>query len=185
MLILQMLNEGMFAGENGWVLKPTGYLGTRGKGATIDRSISPRTLELRIELFAAQGLPTAEEGRDAKKLRPYVKIQLHVDDSASEDVKGNTGNGKEVLKQRSKTSSGPDADFGGEVFQFSKIQGVIEELSFLRYVRIYFYDAKCPYPFQQPSAVFLLSACLHRLRTKRCGRRPADSCTCTLDYTGF
>ena len=30
-----MLNEGMFAGEQGWVLKPDGFLGTLGEKAVL------------------------------------------------------------------------------------------------------------------------------------------------------
>ena len=129
-----MLNEGMFAGENGWVLKPSGYLGTRGKNLPSDRPIERRDLNLTIELLAVQSLPTPEEGRDPKKLRPYVKVQLHVDGSTLMDPSEEVGKGKASLKKRSRTSEGADADFGGEVFQFSKLVGVIEPLSFVRYV---------------------------------------------------
>lgn len=73
-----MLNEGMFAGEEGYVLKPQGF-----RSSTISDQTHPirRKLNLTIQLIAAQNLPKLPD-KDASHvhdLKPYVKFQLHVD----------------------------------------------------------------------------------------------------------
>ena len=129
-----MLNEGMFAGEEGWVLKPEGYLGTLGNKVDEQTPIKRQTLELTVELFAGQNLPLPVEDRHRSGFHPYVKCQLHVD-SRSEKT-SNTDEKKdkpnEHYKWRSKTAEGMDPDFSRETMRFSNVSGVVEKLSFLR-----------------------------------------------------
>ena len=127
-----MLNEGMFAGEEGWVLKPDGYLGTLGAKADTQR-IKRQNLDLTIQLFAAQNLPLPLEDRHIGSFHPYVKCQLHVDGRSGLD--SNTDNRDkrdEEYKRRSKTGKGLDPDFAAETMRFSNVSGVIERLSFVR-----------------------------------------------------
>jgi hypothetical protein len=134
-----MLNEAMFAGSEGWVLKPAGYLGGELPSTTdIPPNAMPcKRLDLSIEILAAQGIPLPLEGTKAEKFRPYVKCELH-----TETFKGKSGNPNEgedesqgdELKRRTKSKRGTDPDFGGELLQFRAISEVVEDLSFIRYV---------------------------------------------------
>jgi hypothetical protein len=139
-----MLNEGMFAGEEGWVLKPEGYRGTissiKGDVEGEKSVVRRKNMDITIELFAGQDLPLPAEKAHASRFHPYVKMQLHVDNRAprSERTKRSSSDNEsdaddsEIFKRRSKTSKTADPDFGGEKLHWSKLSGVIEELSFLR-----------------------------------------------------
>ena len=144
-----MLNEAMFAGEEGWALKPPGYRatikGASGTGGDGDNIIKHRNLDLSIEFYAGQNIPLPIGDANAKGFRPYVACQLHVErpeDSirinkeGSDNNKRGGGDGKNSSKSklRVKTASGVDPDFKGEKLQFSTAPGVVEELSFLRSV---------------------------------------------------
>jgi hypothetical protein len=134
-----MLNEGMFAGEKGWVLKPEGYRGTLGSSKGSARSAeSPmilQTLSLTIELFAGQNVPLPIGDDSAKHFHPYVKCELHVekpDERLHSPIERKDSKKDEKYKKRSKTSKGADPDFYGERLHFEDIPGVVEELSFVR-----------------------------------------------------
>lgn len=151
-----MLNEGMFAGMHGWVLKPEGYRCSKTK-TSVDASILPKTqhLNLEIRLLAAQRLPLPadKEGLQAVKMKPYVKVQLHVDthlplghgkrsngsDNAKDEAE--TYNGEDVdvsiYKRRSVTCRTDCPDFGGETMSWPNVPDVVDELSFLRYVCLF------------------------------------------------
>jgi Phosphatidylinositol-specific phospholipase C, X domain/Phosphatidylinositol-specific phospholipase C, Y domain len=124
-----MLNEGMFAGEEGWVLKPEGYRGTI-KDPDARKPVQKRTLTLTIELCAAQNLPLPADEKLAKKFHPYVKCDLLY---GSDKAKSEEST-KDCRKYMwvSKTSKGTDPDFGGELYRFSNVPDVVEELSFVR-----------------------------------------------------
>lgn len=124
-----MLNEGMFAGEEGWVLKPEGYRGTI-QDSDGGKTAQKRTLSLTIELCAGQNLPLPFDEKVAKKFHPYVKCEMLY---GSEKVKpGDSTKNNEKLRWVSKTSKGVNPDFGGEVHQFLNVTNVVEELSFIR-----------------------------------------------------
>lgn len=96
-----MLNEGMFAGTGGYVLKPEGtvsflpptpvpsqYSPSTNKDHEHQgyRSTTPtpsaipfHTLDLTIQVLAGQSLPLPEDERDPSKFHPYVKVELHID----------------------------------------------------------------------------------------------------------
>ncbi|KAI9761935.1 MAG: hypothetical protein M4579_000718 [Chaenotheca gracillima] len=133
-----MLNEAMFAGQGGWVLKPEGYRGLRDSmTASVGQAeaIKHRTLNMTIQVFAAQDLPLPIGDEKTRKFHPYIKCELHVEEpeERSGEPIENGGKSKEgEHKAKTKTQKGSDPDFGGEIIQFSRIKGVVDELSFLR-----------------------------------------------------
>lgn len=129
-----MLNEGMFAGEEGWVLKPDGYRGTLDDKAGSQKQIQRQTLDLTIDLFAGQNLPLPLEERRFGTIHPYVKCQLHVDSRPEKELTTDDKKERsdEKYKRRSKTAKGVDPDFAAETMRFSNVSGVSEELSFVR-----------------------------------------------------
>ncbi|KAI9852617.1 MAG: hypothetical protein M1838_000065 [Thelocarpon superellum] len=136
-----MLNEGMFAGTNGWVLKPRGYRGidnqtssdAMGQAAAIDH----KTLDLSIQVFAAQDLPLPLGNLSPSAFHPYVKAELHVEKATERSGAPIEGGGRSKEgehKCHTRSLTGIDPDFDGEVLSFTGIPGVVDELSFLRYV---------------------------------------------------
>ncbi|KAL2156089.1 hypothetical protein VTH82DRAFT_834 [Thermothelomyces myriococcoides] len=139
-----MLNEGMFAGTNGYILKPEGY--------RIDKSLpdastpeNPQatavkhyTLDLTIQVLAAQSLPLPLGDDNPSSFRPYVKVELHVEepserlDRASLPEDGREKEGE--YKAKTKSKKGCDPDFEGQELQFDAIPGVVPELSFVRFL---------------------------------------------------
>ena len=121
-----MLNEGMFAGEGGWVNKPSGYTAT---SSTVKR----QTLDLSIELLAGQNLPmpTDEKGKQPHKLKPYIKCELHLG-AGPQKSKKREDDDDSSLKRRSKTAKTSSPDFAHETLRFSNVVDVIEDMSFVR-----------------------------------------------------
>ncbi|KAK3363577.1 PLC-like phosphodiesterase [Lasiosphaeria hispida] len=123
-----MLNDGMFADTKGWVLKPASFRGD----TDIDVEAIPRkTLDLRITILAGQFLPLPEVRKQSgvgvagdKKLRPTVKLELHVEKPV-----------KSVEYTREtppRETDNPDWGYGATPLEFLDVKNVIEELSFLR-----------------------------------------------------
>ena len=143
-----MLNHAMFAGSRGWLLKPKGYRGDlHGKVTKVtDESqadaIAHGTLSLSVEVFAGQNIPLPPGDSKPDGLRPYVKCELHVEKPAERSGAPIEGGGKSKegeFKRRTKKSRGIDPNFSGEKMEFIKIPGVVEELSFVRYVKRFLY----------------------------------------------
>lgn len=110
-----MLNEGMFAGEGGFVLKPRGFRpGDREEPVR-------RTLDLVIEFLAAAALPMPEDDDTAKGFKPYVKIELHTENAPGP-------------KAKTKYRRGIECSWGGERVEFKGVRDVVDQLSFLRWV---------------------------------------------------
>ncbi|KAK2070166.1 hypothetical protein P8C59_004685 [Phyllachora maydis] len=139
-----MLNEGMFAGTRGWVLKPPGYRTRDDDDDDDDDDDAPprRTLDLVIQVLAAQALPLPEGVRDAGSLHPYVKVELHVEPAAGPASGGGGGGGPHPHegrdkdgphKARTRSAQGCDADFGAQELRFGRVVGVVPELSFVRF----------------------------------------------------
>ncbi|KAL8776968.1 MAG: hypothetical protein Q9213_008065 [Squamulea squamosa] len=137
-----MLNEGMFSGSAGWVLKPRGYRGqSQGQQSDVSNesqgdAIAHKTLSLSIELLAAQELPLPVGDRKPDGFKPYVKCELHIEKpeertGASIEGGGRSKDGECKFKSRSSRGVGPN--FGGEKADFANVPGVVEELSFLRF----------------------------------------------------
>lgn len=127
--------------------------------AAEDKShVQHRTLDLEIKILAAQNLPLPTD-TSAKSFNPYVKIELHVEaggerhghflddghpcDPATEaraKAAGRKSVGEEddkegEYKARTKTVKATcDPDFKAESLEFKAIPGVVEELSFVRFI---------------------------------------------------
>lgn len=119
-----MLNHALFAGTGGFVLKPAGYWGS----STIQRG----TIDLVIEVFAGSNL-----GPLKKKLKAYVKCELHVE---AEEERKASGIPKEGLEKegefKAKTNTAKesrDPDFKGQRLEFKNVKHVTEDLSFVRF----------------------------------------------------
>ncbi|KAM0561206.1 hypothetical protein ACHAPJ_003710 [Fusarium lateritium] len=132
-----MLNEGMFADEKGWVLKPEGYQSSNKSAETQSEATPGRTMNLKITVFAGQHIPikagdTADSGRSASDLRPLIKAELHVDKPVDVERDGHV----QEHKYKDKTDVGktdhPDFGPNGSLLQFLNIPKVVEELSFVR-----------------------------------------------------
>ncbi|CRK27254.1 hypothetical protein BN1723_003441 [Verticillium longisporum] len=137
-----MLNEGMFAGEQGWVLKPPGY-------RTADKTCFAQadaphagTLMLSISILAGQHIwapesTESDSGWSGRNLRPLVKCELHVERPGSGNrVTGGSGgasyDGKYKLETAPMKTSHPDWGDKGELLKFPLVPRVVEELSFVR-----------------------------------------------------
>lgn len=137
-----MLNEGMFAGSGGWILKPREYRGQRqGQQASVsDESqgdaIAHKTLSLSVDILAAQDLPLPIGDDKPQGFQPYVKCELHIEKPEERTGAAIEGGGRSKdgeHKFKSKSSRGTQPDFGGEKVEFANVPGVVETLSFLRY----------------------------------------------------
>ncbi|KAI6710109.1 hypothetical protein JHW43_007376 [Diplocarpon mali] len=117
-----MLNEGMFAGEHGWVLKPPGY-----RSDTVE-PIEFKTLDLKITVLAGQHIPLPEDQVE-KSFHPYVRCELHVE----KEQEGSEPLPSEDRKRKTAYQKGDHPDFGeqGCVLQFPTVKKVVEELSFV------------------------------------------------------
>lgn len=131
-----MLNHGMFDGTNGWALKPNGY-----RSSEVTDTIARRSLELSIEVFAAQDL-ALPPNHSEKGFKPYIVAQLHVEEPegpvAADRDDASTDTEKSSYRRRTKTCSGRNPDFEGQKLVFPVVAGVVEELSFVRLVYPFF-----------------------------------------------
>ena len=157
-----MLNEGMFAGAQGWVLKPAGYHSTIGPKATPDDSptVMRRTLDLTVELLAGQNVPMPSDKVNSHfaSFHPSVRAQLHIDNGAGAIMRSksestqeeDTDDSSPSLKRRSRTAKSADPDFLGEKMRWVGVENVIEQLSFLRYVITFSSMLTCVTPDSVP-----------------------------------
>jgi hypothetical protein len=166
-----MLNEGMFAGTNGYVLKPegipphtspspvslsaptlttdariTGYRISRPLPATTPSSnkepqaaaVKHYTMDLTLQILAAQSLPLPPDEKSPSSFRPYLKVELHVEEPGERhgtDAVPAEGKAKEgEYKAKTKSIKGTcDPDFKGQELRFERVPGVVPELSFVRF----------------------------------------------------
>ena len=132
-----MLNEGMFADEMGYVLKPPGYQSSDKDSETQHEAAPGNTLDLTITVFAGHHIPLEaadKEGssRGASELRPLVKAELHVE-KAEDNRKDGQMQGC-TYKQKTNTGKTSHPHFGpsGKDLRFHNIPKVVQELSFVR-----------------------------------------------------
>lgn len=124
-----MLNEAMFSGEKGWVLKPPGYR------SDPSELVEHKTLDLNITVYAGQHIPLPHDQTE-KNFHPYVKCELHVEKPEGGPGEPVDGRGKEVeYKQKTAYCTGDHPDFGkeGVLLSFPQITMVVEHLSFVRF----------------------------------------------------
>ncbi|TDZ51692.1 1-phosphatidylinositol 4,5-bisphosphate phosphodiesterase delta-3 [Colletotrichum trifolii] len=130
-----MLNEGMFAGELGWVLKPIGYRSSDKDTSTEVDAAPQGDLDLTVSIIAGQHVWDAsssesDSNRSGNSLRPFVKCELHVEIGAIDGKAADEDDFK--LKTASKKTDHPEWESGGRL-KFPRISRVVEELSFLRF----------------------------------------------------
>ncbi|KAK2608794.1 hypothetical protein QQS21_002651 [Conoideocrella luteorostrata] len=132
-----MLNEGMFAGTGGYVLKPPGYRPCI-PSVTTPNSVAYKTLNLSITFLAAQNIPLPLGDKSDKKFHPYVKTELHVDGCNSHALgrpSSSDSHESEIRhKARTKTHKGTDVDLGQQQISFHDVDGLLEELTFVRFM---------------------------------------------------
>ncbi|KAK1835248.1 PLC-like phosphodiesterase [Podospora conica] len=138
-----MLNEGMFAGTGGYVLKPAGYRTDDPPPATTPTTAAPQatvvrhyTMDLTIEVLAAQALPVPP-GDTPASFKPYLKVEVHVEEPGERHGTDLPRNGREKegeYKAKTKSRKGCDPDFGRQELKFERIPGVVPELSFVRFL---------------------------------------------------
>ncbi|UKZ95386.1 uncharacterized protein TrAFT101_010231 [Trichoderma asperellum] len=132
-----MINEAMFDGEDGWVLKPGAYQSSDKSMVTLDLA-AKHTLHLTITVFAGRNIPTddSDKGDDSqsrKDLRPRVKAELHIGENEKD---GHEHSYKHHTKPASTTYpvwNVQNKKILGEKLQFRNIPKVVEELSFIRF----------------------------------------------------
>ncbi|KAK0646178.1 PLC-like phosphodiesterase [Cercophora newfieldiana] len=136
-----MLNEGMFAGTKGYVLKPGGYRSDKKTPVAPDAApqataVRHYTMDLTIEVLAAQNLP-CPPGDTPKSFNPYLKVEVHVEEPGERHGTDLPADGKEKegeYKAKTKSHKGCDPDFKRQELKFKKIPGVVPELSFVRFL---------------------------------------------------
>ncbi|KAH6648193.1 1-phosphatidylinositol-4,5-bisphosphate phosphodiesterase gamma-2 [Truncatella angustata] len=146
-----MVNEGMFAGTGGYVLKPEGYRGKKPLATSDKRpaaittgeivtaplaptQIQSQTLDLQITVLAAQNLPLPKEDDNPAKLKPYLKVELHTEPHHTIQLR-QSGKAKEgEYKAKTKTMKGVNPDYKGELLEFKDVEGVTPELAFVRFL---------------------------------------------------
>ncbi|PSR83835.1 PLC-like phosphodiesterase [Coniella lustricola] len=147
-----MLNSAMFDAEQGWVLKPQGYLAS---DTTIMQAQAGwrRTLKrFCITILAGQLIPLpGEVGSDSDSsssmsslstvdsssgFKPFIKCELHVETPEERNEKKAIKSGLAqdgLYKLVSKCSETENPDWGlGQVLEFPPIRDVVEELTFVR-----------------------------------------------------
>ncbi|OTA97611.1 hypothetical protein M434DRAFT_19005 [Hypoxylon sp. CO27-5] len=133
-----MLNEAMFSGEHGWVLKPQGY---RSEDASAFEDAFPhRTLDLVITVLAGQHIPLPKDTKstNSRSLRPVVKCELLIEKVEERLGPFIDGGGKvRECDYKQKTGVGktdhPDFSNVKNDLHFIDVRRVIEQLSFVRF----------------------------------------------------
>lgn len=131
-----MLNEGMFVGTSGYVLKPEGYrpaLTSKENDASKPTTITRTPVSLAFTFFSAQNIPLPPGEKSAKGFKPYVKVELHVEGSKNSYAESDGHVHGSEYKVRTKTYKGCDIDLGAEKLEFKGVPGVVEELTFVRF----------------------------------------------------
>lgn len=130
-----MLNEAMFAGEKGWVLKPEGYQSSNRSADTAACAAPSKVMDLEVTVFAGLNIvpDISSNGRPLSRfLNPSVKVELH---TGKRDLDGRDSQAPDVVVKKSTTakrSSHPFFGARGETLHFQGVPGVVEELSFIR-----------------------------------------------------
>jgi hypothetical protein len=137
-----ILNDAMFAGTKGWLLKPhsllgSGYVGrnpaTTTASTLLSNTVPQYTLDLHITVFAAQSLALYYRDSDRLKemadrnlqFRPEVEVEVHF---------GGEGNRNKSVTERTVAAQTEHPDWGREAktMHFRELNGVVEEFTFVR-----------------------------------------------------
>lgn len=133
-----MLNEGMFADEDGWVLKPPGYLTSDKMSETQEQAAPGQMFDLTITIYGGQhvrGAPDdsddVKSNADANDINPVIKVELHVEkNNISKDAQMQGSDYKK--KADSAKTDHPDFGRDGFTVHFRDIPKVVPELSYVR-----------------------------------------------------
>lgn len=140
------LNDAMFDGENGFVLKPPGYQSN--SPATCQAEVTgKKRLELCITVLAGQHVPAPKLSDDDrggitrpnvaavndKDFRPRVKGYLHVESPAERTSRRKVTRDQISRKTKAAKTDHPDWGDGGSRLHFPAVSHVVEELSFVRF----------------------------------------------------
>ncbi|KAK6855168.1 PLC-like phosphodiesterase [Apiospora arundinis] len=124
-----MMNDAMFDGSRGYVLKPDGYRGVHkpaGAPAAEEPPVPNRDLHhLSMQVLAVQNLPLPPDVRDGGGLKPYLTLELSAEPHPLTTTK------REPLIARTRTQQGVNPDFAQEVLGFDNVDGITPELSFV------------------------------------------------------
>lgn len=137
-----IMNEGMFAGSDGYVLKPDGYRGSKDWTATArlrdEAQLPHKTLErVAVTILAGQNIPLLSRHDKPANFIPYVKVGLHTEPHVLDGVKQQEGGqARPEVEYRGQTErkKGTSPDFEAEVIEFQNVEGVHPELAFLTLV---------------------------------------------------
>ncbi|KUI64329.1 1-phosphatidylinositol 4,5-bisphosphate phosphodiesterase 1 [Cytospora mali] len=140
------LNEAMFDGENGFVLKPPGYQSD--SPATCQAEVTgKKRLELCITILAGQHVPAPKVSDSSsgsitrpnvvavnnEDFRPRVKGYLHVESPAERTSRRKVSRDQICRKTKAAKTDHPDWGDGGSRLHFPAVDHVVEELSFVRF----------------------------------------------------
>ena len=137
-----MLNEGMFAGTGGFMLKPASYRSTSMGQQQSSPLPQPQIMDITVEVFAAQNLSLPRGKQHGNDFRPYIRSSLHVGSlststSTSSPTSPSKSTQSDMLKAHTTSGSGRDASFSthpgrGAPLTFRDVLVDEEELCFLR-----------------------------------------------------
>lgn len=141
-----MLNEGMFAGSDGYILKPQGYRRdehaapkTRFKEYDdLEPSFGKRTLDrVAITVLAAQNLPLTNGNKENGKVVSHVEVGLHTQSSPLSAMVDENVEGQQVeqfgFSGKTAAAQGTSPVFDGELIEFTDVQDVVPELAFVSF----------------------------------------------------
>lgn len=106
------------------------------KTKTAPNAVVRKTLQISFTFLAAQGIPLPPDDKSAKGFKPYFKVELHVDGSEGQQggpIKTDGHEREGEYKGRTKTYRGCDVDLKGDKVEFKGIEGLVEELTFVRF----------------------------------------------------
>ncbi|KAK8131308.1 PLC-like phosphodiesterase [Apiospora sp. TS-2023a] len=123
----RMLNDAMFDGSLGYVLKPDGYRGLKpGMEAEPEPWVPHRRLQhFSVHILAVQNLPLPTGVHASDQLHPYLTMELSVEPHPLDAAK------REPYKAQTKTEQGVHPNFSQDALTFTDIDSVTPELSFV------------------------------------------------------
>ncbi|KAJ3495344.1 hypothetical protein NLG97_g3458 [Lecanicillium saksenae] len=130
-----MLNYGMFADKEGWILKPPGYRSSDTSTQTQHEAAEACSMNLTLTIFKALNIPvkgTAEEAfRNGPALRTFTRAEIRTGNFS--DFKNDNTLTDETHAKKTRVYKSDNPLFGrmGETLKFENIHDVVEELSFL------------------------------------------------------
>lgn len=130
-----MLNYGMFADEQGWVLKPPGYRSSNVASQTRHEATVASNMDLTLTIFKAQNIlangSVAEIERNGHSLRTVTRVEIHTEKNGGLNQEQKLPEASYFRKTEPRKSDHPTFGEAGEQLVFSNIPHVVEELSFL------------------------------------------------------